>query len=83
MSLDTWQTIGTIVALLLVGAYNGWRSMRAEREAVRASANAATAALQATNAATQTVPLSNGFAAEVHRKLDRIEMRLELSLIHI
>lgn len=68
MTTDTWQTIGTIVALLLVGAYNAWQSRKAEREARLAKSHAAVASAQ-------TIATGNGFAGNVLERLDRIERR--------
>lgn len=59
MSPETWQTLGTIVALLVVGAYNAWRTIRAERAARKA--------------VDLSRPTGNGFAQEVRDSLARIE----------
>lgn len=66
MDSETWQTIGTIAALLAVGAYNAWRTRKAEKASAVASQHAAVAA-------EQTVATGNGFARDVLNRLDRIE----------
>lgn len=70
MSPETWQTIGTVAALLVVGGWNGWRTMRAERVAKKASDHAAAAAILST-------PTGNGFADEVRNQLASIEQKVD------
>lgn len=70
MDAATWQTIGTIVALLAVGAYNAWRTRRAEHAATQA-------AQRAQHAVTLSAPTGNGFAGEVKSSLERIEAKVD------
>ena len=70
MSAEIWQTLGTIAALLCVGAYNAWRTIRAERKADEARRHAVVVAKG-------IEPVSNGFASEVKAQLARIEQRTE------
>lgn len=70
MSTDAWQTLGTIVALLLIGAYNAYQGRRAEKQAKQAHS-------AATTAVRQTEHTGNGFAGDVLGRLQRIEERGE------
>jgi ABC-type nickel/cobalt efflux system permease component RcnA len=70
MSPDTWSTIGTILALIIVGAYNGWRTYRAEREAREARREAASAAEKST-------ATNNGLSTYTRCRLERIEGSIE------
>jgi hypothetical protein len=70
MSPDAWQTIGTILALLGVGAYNVLRTHRAERAAKAAAERAQTAVIQ-------TEATGNGFARNVLDHLDSIEAKVD------
>jgi hypothetical protein len=63
MTPEIWQTLGTIAALLAVGAYNAWRSIRAER-----------AARKAVHLST---PTGNGFADDVLGRLESIEGKVD------
>lgn len=63
MDAETWQTLGTIGVLLLVGGWNGWRTIRAER-----------AARKAVHLST---PTGNGFADEVRDALSSIENKVD------
>lgn len=70
MDAETWQTLGTIAVLLVVGGYNAWRTMRAERVARKARDHAAAAAILST-------PTGNGFAQEVRDALSSIESKVD------
>ncbi len=63
MSPETWQTFGTIVVLLVVGGYNAWRTIRAER-AARTAVHLST-------------PTGNGFAQDVLDHLGSIERKVD------
>ena len=63
MSPETWQTFGTIVVLLIVGGYNAWRTIRAERVARKA--------------VHLSTPTGNGFADEVRTALASIETKVD------
>lgn len=63
MSPETWQTLGTIVVLLIVGGYNAWRTIRAERVARKA--------------VHLSTPTGNGFADDVLDRLSSIETKVD------
>jgi hypothetical protein len=63
MSPDTWQALGTIVVLLIVGGYNAWRTIKAERVARKA--------------VHLSTPTGNGFAQDVLDHLDSIEKKVD------
>lgn len=65
MSAELWQTLGTIVVLLIVGGYNGWRAKRAE-DAARVSQKVVRNIDDA---------VGNGFGRDVVDRLTRLEER--------
>ena len=65
MDTETLTAVGTGLAIVVAGAYNGWQSLHARREAREASAHAQ-------SAAEHSLPVSNGFASGVRTSLDEI-----------
>lgn len=62
MDAASWQSLGAILLLLGIGAYNGWQARKAAKKS--------------TAAAEQTTAVSNGFAAKVTSELDAIKREL-------
>lgn len=65
MDTETLTAVGTGLAIVIAGAYNGWQSLHARREAREARTHAQ-------HAADNSHPVSNGFTGEVRQSLSDI-----------
>lgn len=69
MNTEIWQALGTVLALLVIGGYNGYRSHKAERAAKVA----------AHTSARIEGKVGNGFPQDVMNRLDAIAVDARLA----
>lgn len=69
LDTNTLAVAGLGLGVLIAGVFNGWQSVQANRNARHARTHAECANEQATKAADNSKPVSNGFTAEVRKSL--------------